>query len=70
MLALDPRIKAFLRHHHPYVRKNIALAVFHAHKCFGENLIPDAPELMQAFVFPKQTLGHVVTPSSCFTTTK
>ena len=57
MLALDPRIKAFLRHHHPYVRKNIALAVFHAHKCFGEILIPFATELMQAFVLVETDIG-------------
>jgi len=32
------------------VRKNAALAVFHAHKLFGETLIPDAPDLIQAFL--------------------
>jgi coatomer subunit beta len=47
-------IKACLTHKHPYVRKNAALAVFHAHKLFGEHLIPDAPELIQTFLLNEQ----------------
>lgn len=47
---LIPSIKACLTHKHQYVRKNAALTVFHAHKMFGETLIPDAPELIQTFL--------------------
>lgn len=47
-------IKACLTHKHPYVRKNAALAVFHAHKLFGEHLIPDGPELIQTFLLNEQ----------------
>jgi coatomer subunit beta len=47
---LIPSIKGCLEHKHPYVRKNAALTVFHAHKMFGENIIPDAPELIQSFL--------------------
>ena len=50
---LIPSIKACLEHKHQYVRKNAALTVFHAHKSFGENLIPDAPELIQSFLLSK-----------------
>lgn len=48
--SLIPSIKACLEHRHPYVRKNAAMAVFHAHKLFGETLIPDGPELIQSFL--------------------
>jgi len=34
---LIPSVKACLDHKHPYVRKNAALTIFHAHKLFGEN---------------------------------
>jgi len=47
---LVPSIKACLAHKHPYVRKNGALAIFHAHKLFRDNLVPDAPELIQEFL--------------------
>jgi coatomer subunit beta len=47
---LIPSVKSCLEHRHPYVRKNAALAVFHAHHLFGENLIPDGPEMMAAFL--------------------
>ncbi len=47
---LIPSIKSCLEHKHQYVRKNAALTVFHAHKMFGENLIPDAPELINTFL--------------------
>ena len=43
-------IKQCLEHTSPYVRKNAALAVFHAHKLFGDSLIPDGPELMERFI--------------------
>jgi len=47
---LIPSIKSCLEHRHPYVRKNAALAVFHAHKLHGETLIPDASELIANFL--------------------
>ena len=47
---LIPSIKACLQHRHPYVRKNAALAVFHAHRLHADVLIPDGPELMAAFL--------------------
>jgi len=47
---LVPSIKACLKHKHPYVRKNAVLAVFHMHKLCGEQLLPDAPELIQEFL--------------------
>jgi len=50
-------IKSCLEHKHPYVRKNAALAVFHAHKLFGDNLIPDAPELIGAFLLTETDVG-------------
>jgi len=47
---LVPSIKACLEHRHPYVRKNAALAVFHAHRLNPETMIPDGPEVMQDFI--------------------
>jgi coatomer subunit beta len=47
---LVPSIKTCLSHRHPYVRKNAALAIFHAHHLFGESLIPDGPEMMLHFL--------------------
>ena len=47
---LIPSIKACLEHRHPYVRKNAALAVFHAHKLHGDALIPDGSEIMAHFL--------------------
>ena len=47
---LIPSVKACLTHRHSYVRKNAALAVFHAHKLHGEHLLPDGPELMAQFI--------------------
>lgn len=47
---LIPSIKSCLEHRHPYVRKNAALAVFHAHRLFGETLIPDGSEIIAAFL--------------------
>lgn len=54
---LIPTIKACLEHKHQYVRKNAALAVFHAHKHFGENLIPDGPELIQSFLLQETDIS-------------
>jgi coatomer subunit beta len=47
---LMPSVKACLQHRHPYVRKNAALAVFHAHRLHGETLIPDGPDLIETFL--------------------
>lgn len=47
---LIPSIKQCLTHRHPYVRKNAALAVFHAHRLHAETLIPDGPELIAQFL--------------------
>eukprot|EP00560_Eucampia_antarctica_P000545 CAMPEP_0197833902 /NCGR_PEP_ID=MMETSP1437-20131217/20509_1 /TAXON_ID=49252 ORGANISM="Eucampia antarctica, Strain CCMP1452" /NCGR_SAMPLE_ID=MMETSP1437 /ASSEMBLY_ACC=CAM_ASM_001096 /LENGTH=975 /DNA_ID=CAMNT_0043438221 /DNA_START=34 /DNA_END=2961 /DNA_ORIENTATION=+ len=54
---LIPSIKECLQHRHPYVRKNAAMAIFHAHKIAGENLIPDAPELVEAFLLTETDIG-------------
>jgi len=54
---LVPSIKTCLEHRHQYVRKNAALAVFHCHKMFGDNLIPDGPELIQAFLSAETDIG-------------
>jgi len=47
---LMPSVKQCLEHRHAYVRKNAALAIFHAHRLHGETLIPDGPELIAAFL--------------------
>lgn len=54
---LVPSIKACLTHRHSYVRKNAALAVFHAHKLHGEHLLPDGPELMAQFIAAETDLA-------------
>ena len=54
---LIPSIKACLEHRHPYVRKNAALAVFHAHKLAGDTLIPDGPELIGHFLAQETDLA-------------
>jgi len=54
---LIPSIKACLEHRHQYVRKNAVMAVFHAHKLFGDLLIPDAPELIQNFLVAETDIG-------------
>lgn len=54
---LIPSIKACLQHRHQYVRKNAAMAVFHAHKLHGETLIPDGPELVEAFLNAETDVG-------------
>lgn len=43
-------IKTALEHRHSYVRRNAALAVYSIHKNFGEQLLPDGPELMERFI--------------------
>jgi len=52
-----PSIKACLQHRHQYVRKNAAMAVFHAHKLHGEVLIPDGPELVEQFINAETDVG-------------
>lgn len=47
---LIPSIKQCLEHRHSYVRRNAALAVYYIHKSFGENLLPDGPEIMEKFI--------------------
>mmetsp|Transcript_1355 Transcript_1355/g.2356 ORF Transcript_1355/g.2356 Transcript_1355/m.2356 type:complete len:978 (+) Transcript_1355:122-3055(+) len=54
---LIPSIKACLQHRHQYVRKNAVLAVFHAHRIHGETLIPDGPELVDAFIQAETDVG-------------
>lgn len=54
---LIPSIKACLQHRHQYVRKNAVLAVFHAHRLHGETLIPDGPELVDAFINAETDVG-------------
>lgn len=54
---LIPSVKACLEHRHQYVRKNAALAIFHAHKLHGETLIPDGPELIEAFLLAETDIG-------------
>ena len=50
-------VKAFVKHRHSYVLKFDAITIFHAHKCFGVYLIPDAPQLMQSFVLVQTDFG-------------
>lgn len=47
---LIPSIKQSLEHRHSYVRRNAALAVYNIHKTFGEQLLPDGPELIEKFI--------------------
>lgn len=54
---LIPSIKSCLEHRHSYVRKNAALAVFHAYKLHGEDLLPDGPELIAQFVAAETDLA-------------
>ena len=57
LTPLITSIKACLEHKHPYVRKNAALAVFHANKLFGDTLIPDAQELIRTFLLTETDVG-------------
>ena len=54
---LIPSIKAGLEHRHNYVRKNAALACYSIYKNFGEQLLPDAPELMARFIADEGDVG-------------
>mmetsp|Transcript_26635 Transcript_26635/g.48988 ORF Transcript_26635/g.48988 Transcript_26635/m.48988 type:complete len:933 (+) Transcript_26635:63-2861(+) len=54
---LIPAIKGCLQHRHQYVRKNAVLAVFHAHRLHAETLIPDGPELVEAFINAETDVG-------------
>jgi coatomer subunit beta len=47
---LIPVVKQALEHRHSYVRRNAALAVYSIHKSFGDQLLPDGPELMEKFI--------------------
>lgn len=47
---LIPVVKQALEHRHSYVRRNAALAVYSIHKSFGDQLLPDGPELMERFI--------------------
>ncbi len=47
---LVPSVKQCLEHRHSYVRRNAALAVYSIHRTFGEQLLPDGPELMEKFI--------------------
>ena len=47
---LIPVVKQALEHRHSYVRRNAALAVYSIHKAFGDQLLPDGPELMEKFI--------------------
>lgn len=54
---LVPSIKLALEHRHSYVRRNAALAVYSIHKTFGEQLLPDGPELMEKFILNEQDVS-------------
>jgi coatomer subunit beta len=54
---LVPSIKLALEHRHSYVRRNAALAVYSLHKTFGEQLLPDGPELMEKFIENEQDVS-------------
>jgi len=54
---LIPSIKLALEHRHSYVRKNAALAVYHIHKSFGDQFLPDGPELMEKFIADEGDAG-------------
>lgn len=55
---LIPTTRACLEHRHSYVRKNAVLAVYQIYQRHGDNLIPDAPELIHTFLIAE-------TDSSC-----
>jgi len=54
---LIPTIKQCLEHRHSFVRRNAALAVFSIHHSFGQQLIPDGPELIERFVQTETDMG-------------
>lgn len=54
---LVPSVKLCLEHRHSYVRRNAALAVYSIHRNFGEQLLPDGPELMEKFILAESDLS-------------
>ncbi len=54
---LIPSIKSGLDHRHNYVRKNATLAIYSIYKNFGEQLMPDAPELIARFIADEGDVG-------------
>ncbi|CAM9190952.1 unnamed protein product [Chrysoparadoxa australica] len=55
---LIPTVKACLEsHRHNYVRRNAALACYYIHKNFGQQLLPDGPELMERFIEAEGDMG-------------
>ena len=50
---LLPTCRSCLEHRHSYVRKNAVFAVYSIYRQY-ENLIPDAPELIQTFLAAEQ----------------
>ncbi|CAM9975032.1 unnamed protein product, partial [Laminaria digitata] len=47
---LIPTVKLCLEHRHSYVRRNAALLCYYVHKNFGQQLLPDGPELIERFI--------------------
>ncbi|CAM9398670.1 unnamed protein product, partial [Scytosiphon promiscuus] len=47
---LVPTVKLCLEHRHSYVRRNAALLCYYIHKNFGQQLLPDGPELIDRFI--------------------
>lgn len=54
---LVPSVKSCLEHRHSYVRRNAALAVYSIHKHFGDQLLPDGPELMEKFILQESDIS-------------
>jgi coatomer subunit beta len=54
---LIPSIKLTAEHRHSYVRRNAALCIYHIHKSFGEQLLPDGPELMEKLILSETDLS-------------
>lgn len=54
---LIPSIKSALEHRHSYVRRNAALTVYCVHKAFGDQLLPDGPELMEKFIMQETDIS-------------
>lgn len=54
---LIPSVKQCLEHRHSFVRRNAALAVHSIHRIFGEQLLPDGPELMEKFILSENDVS-------------
>lgn len=54
---LIPSIKANIEHRHSYVRRNAALTIYNVHKMFGDQLLPDAAELMEKFIISETDMS-------------